>query len=108
MRRSPTLAERRVWRFLRGRHFLGYKFRRQYPVAGFILDFYCPELKLAIELDGSQHAAAPGHEYDDRRAMKLRSLEIEIVRIANELPVRDPPLFEETLRVAIENARLRK
>ncbi len=52
LRRRSTKAERTLWQNLRERGFEGYKFRRQVSVGFFVLDFYCPELKLAIEVDG--------------------------------------------------------
>ena len=55
LRHSPTHAETVFWRVLRDRKRAGAKFRRQHPVGRFILDFYCPELKLVVELDGRQH-----------------------------------------------------
>src|SRR5205807_3851435 len=55
MRHEPTKAERKLWRWLRDRRFGDHKFRRQYPVGRYVLDFYCHDLKLAIELDGSPH-----------------------------------------------------
>ncbi len=55
MRRNMTDAERRLWSALRDRRLAGYKFRRQYPVGPFILDFACIEHLVAIEADGGQH-----------------------------------------------------
>src|SRR5581483_120614 len=64
LRKRNTLAEQRIWSRLRSRRFGRFKFRRQHPIGRYILDFYCPELKLAIELDGSQHETAWMAEYD--------------------------------------------
>ena len=55
MRQSPTDAERLVWEHLRARRLDGYKFRRQMPIDGFIVDFACFRSKLVVELDGGQH-----------------------------------------------------
>ncbi|HEV7768629.1 MAG TPA: endonuclease domain-containing protein [Thermoanaerobaculia bacterium] len=55
MRHEPTSAEARVWEWLRDRRINDRKFRRQVPIGPYILDFYCAELKLAVELDGAQH-----------------------------------------------------
>ncbi len=55
MRRNPSLAEARLWSQLRYRQLAGLKFRRQHIIAGFIVDFYCPELRLAVEVDGPHH-----------------------------------------------------
>jgi very-short-patch-repair endonuclease len=104
MRREPTPAERRLWTWLRDRRFSGYKFHRQYPIAGFILDFYCPELKLAIELDGKHHGTADMSAYDSARTIKLRALGLEILRLPNEVFNHISVLAEECIRVAITNA----
>ena len=53
LRKKATEPERILWRHLRNRNFVGYKFRRQHPFEDYILDFYCPSAKLAIELDGA-------------------------------------------------------
>jgi very-short-patch-repair endonuclease len=55
LRKKATDTERILWRHLRNRNFAGYKFRRQHPLDCYILDFYCPTAKLAIELDGGGH-----------------------------------------------------
>jgi very-short-patch-repair endonuclease len=67
MRKEPTEAERRVWRLIRSRQVHGLKFRRQAVIAGFIADFYCAELKLILELDGSFHENQEIHDYDQAR-----------------------------------------
>jgi very-short-patch-repair endonuclease len=56
LRHEMTDTEQHLWRYLRMRQVAGYRFRRQHPTCGYILDFACIELKLAIELDGGQHA----------------------------------------------------
>jgi very-short-patch-repair endonuclease len=83
MRRNPTRAERKVWWWLRDRQ-IGYKFRRQGPVGPYILDFYCAELKLAVELDGPQHDINM-YEYDNARTLFLRDRGIEVCRMPNTL-----------------------
>src|SRR5450755_591674 len=55
LRADATPAERVVWNLLRNRNLGGWRFRRQHVIAGFIADFYCPELKLVVELDGGIH-----------------------------------------------------
>ena len=63
---------------------LKYKFRRQYIVAGFILDFYCPKLRLGIEVDGEIHNTKDNQEYDRKREDIIRQYNIKIIRIKNE------------------------
>src|SRR5207248_2831171 len=100
MRKSPTRGEDRLWSWLRDRSFSGYKFRRQHPMAGYILDFYCAELKLAIEVDGWHHSQIT-YEEDYVRTLELKREGIEVVRIANELLVRDYLTVIDIIQVAI-------
>jgi very-short-patch-repair endonuclease len=76
-----TDAERILWQKLRRKSLGGFKFRRQQPVGPYILDFYCHQAKLAIELDGSQHAIA--REYDEIRTAYLASMGIDVIRFWN-------------------------
>ncbi len=64
------------------RHFAGYKFLRQKPIADFIVDFYCPELRMVIEIDGDSHAESV--KYDTRRSEALSAQGISVVRYSNE------------------------
>ncbi len=101
MRRVPTRGEDRIWSWLRDRRFDGYKFRRQFPIGRYILDFYCPELKLAIEVDGQQHRGPWMWDYETKRSLELQGLGIEVLRIQNELLIRDALLTVESIRAAI-------
>lgn len=80
-RRDQTDAEKALWQYLRNRQLNGYKFRRQYPIKNYILDFYCVEKQLAIELDGSQHISRK--HYDNKRTVELRALGIHVIRFWN-------------------------
>ncbi len=71
------------WSRLKGRQLLGYKFRRQFSVGSYILDFYCPSLRLAIEIDGESHFNPEAKEYDSRRQRFIESLGISVVRFTN-------------------------
>ena len=102
MRHAPTKAEGRIWRWLRARRFGGHKFRRQFPIGGYILDFYCPELRLAIELDGRHHDAEWMVDYQMNRRRELTRHGIEVVRIPNELLIRDAQSVEECIKAVIE------
>jgi very-short-patch-repair endonuclease len=77
-RKGQTDAEIRLWAYLRNRRLQGYKFRRQYPVLNYILDFYCVDRKLAVELDGGQHLER--RFYDGKRAEDLQKLGIRVIR----------------------------
>ena len=74
LRRNPTNAEELVWRFLRNRQLMSLKFRRQYSVNKYVLDFYCSEIKFAIELDGGTHLSAVQKEKDEKRQKKIRKV----------------------------------
>lgn len=77
-RKEQTDAEKRLWFYLRNRRLNGYKFRRQYPIHNYIIDFYCAEKKLAVELDGGQHVQR--EKYDKKRTFDLQKLNIRIIR----------------------------
>jgi very-short-patch-repair endonuclease len=76
--------------------------RRQFPIAHYILDFYCQKLKLAIEVDGHQHDLECVREYDDERTRDLNALGVCVLRIPNVLLAKDPLLVEEQVRFAIQ------
>jgi len=77
-----TDAEARLWRALRRGQLDGLQFRRQHPIGPFTLDFYCPNLRLTIELDGGQHAAQQ-KQADERRTRFLLEKNIAVVRYWN-------------------------
>ena len=83
LRKNQTEAEKILWRHLRNKQFHGVKFHRQYSVGGYILDFFSPKLRLAIELDGGQHASEENKEYDEIRSNFLKAHDIEVVRFWN-------------------------
>ena len=80
-RREPTEMEDLLWRRLRGAPF-GCRFRRQHPIGDFVLDFYCAQIKLALEVDGPVHLARSA--YDAWRDAQLERLGIRVWRIAGE------------------------
>lgn len=83
LRREQTEAEMVLWRFLRNRHLTGRKFRRQYVFKGFILDFYCAEEKIAIELDRPIHLKQK--DYDSTRQEFIEDHGIRVIRFKNEM-----------------------
>ena len=83
LRQQQTDAEQLLWQVLRGRNLNGFKFRRQYPVGGYILDFYCYEASLAIELDGGGHNTEEQFLYDTERTKALIGAGIKVVRFWN-------------------------
>ncbi len=80
LRRQPIPSEVRLWLLLRNRQYRGLKFRRQHSIGWYILDFYCPALRLAIEVDGESHAK-PGRDVrDERRQRWIEREGITVVR----------------------------
>jgi very-short-patch-repair endonuclease len=83
MRREPTPAEQKLWQKLRHKQLLGFKFRRQHVIDRFIVDFYCGEGRLVVEVDGGVHQYT--EEEDAIRQEFLESLGLRVVRFRNEL-----------------------
>jgi very-short-patch-repair endonuclease len=99
MRKNETPAEDFMWNLLRNRRFLGYKFRRQHPVAQkYILDFFCDELRLGLELDGDYHNSQDQKEYDEGRTYELTELGIKIIRFSNQEVLWETEKVLETIR----------
>jgi very-short-patch-repair endonuclease len=84
LRNSLTSAEATLWNQLKGRQLKGRKFQRQHSIGHYIVDFYCPQEKLVIELDGAYHFDSVGFESDQVRDEYLRGLKIKVLRIENE------------------------
>ena len=88
LRNNATEEEQILWEKLKGRQMLGCKFRRQYGIGPFIVDFYWPELELAIEIDGSSHTTAVSLENDALRQASIEGHGINMIRFTNK-DVRD-------------------
>ena len=82
LRNNATSAEATLWKALKERKVNGWKFRRQHGIGVYILDFYCPELRLCVELDGSSHDNK--YDYDEDRTAFLREQGIVVIRFTNE------------------------
>jgi very-short-patch-repair endonuclease len=81
-RQDQTGAEERLWSRLRGRQLAGMKFRRQHAIGPFVVDFYCPEKKLVIEVDGPIHDGQA--DEDKYREQELRTRGFRVLRLRNE------------------------
>jgi len=88
LRKTSSNAEKHLWYALRAARLHGYKFRRQYPIDPYIVDFICIKKKLIIELDGGQHAVEK--DYDDRRTAFLEARGYRVLRFWNNV------VFSET------------
>ena len=89
MRKALTDAELKLWNELRAHRLMGLSFRRQMPIAGYIVDFACASKKLIVEVDGSQHGGAENASHDRVRTAKLEALGWTILRFWNDDVLRD-------------------
>ncbi|NGN40703.1 endonuclease domain-containing protein [Mesorhizobium sp. CGMCC 1.15528] len=89
MRRVMTDAELKLWNELRAHRLMGLGFRRQFPIAGYIVDLACPEKKIVVEVDGSQHADDAAALHDNVRTKRLEQDGWTILRFWNDDILRD-------------------
>jgi len=97
LRRDMTIAERKLWLALRGRQLGGAKFRRQHPLGPYVIDFYCEEAHLAVEVDGIQHTP----EGDAPRTAWLEAHGCRVIRFWNEEVLKHMPAVLETILRAL-------
>jgi very-short-patch-repair endonuclease len=81
LRREATAAEKKLWRRLRNEQIPGFKFRRQQPIGRFIVDFFCPDAKMIVEIDGDTHAGQEA--YDASRTGWLTKQGYRVIRFVN-------------------------
>ena len=89
LRNSMTSAEVVLWQMLKGKQIEGFKFRRQFGIGPFVVDFYCPILRLAIELDGAYHFSEEMESYDEQRSLYLARNDIKVLRFENRRALAD-------------------
>jgi len=102
MRKNPTEAEKKLWKYLRNMRSDGFIFRRQHPIDIFIADFYCHKLKLVIEVDGEIHEETENREYDDGRSGELEKYEIKVIRFRNEEIINNQELVIKEIQSVIK------
>jgi very-short-patch-repair endonuclease len=104
LRTKGTAAEAVLWKHLQKR-MLGKKFRRQESIGPYIVDFYCPECRLIVELDGAPHVGFLAGEYDDDRTKYLEQYGMKIIRFENRVLYDSPEAVLETIKqVLIERS----
>lgn len=89
MRQRPTRAEMMLWQHLRGKRIRGFRFRRQQPIDRFIVDFYCRQAQLVVEIDGPSHQSTEAVEYDEQRTQFLNEIGLSVLRFSNEQVIYD-------------------
>jgi len=105
LRQHLTASERRLWERLRARRLEGWKFRRQHPVGAYVVDFYCAEARLAVELDGAPHADPIRQEADAVRQEVLEERGIAVLRIASRRVFTELERVLEEIAAACRNRR---
>ena len=101
LRRNQTKAEAVLWSELRGGA-LGVRFRRQFGVDGYIVDFYCPRARLVIEVDGETHSTPKELAYDAERQSCITSLGLRVLRFTNQEVLEDMERVLEVVRDSLE------
>ena len=102
LRKNQTDAEKKLWSIVRNRQLSGVKFRRQFSVGRYILDFYCPEYRIGIEADGGQHYENGGRTRDELRTNELNNLGVEIIRFSDHDILKNIDAVFEVIQKAIE------
>lgn len=97
LRNNPTPAEALLWQHLRKSQLHGRKFRRQHGIGRYILDFYCPAERLAVEVDGADHSSHEGHAHDEKRTVHLRQADVRVIWFWNQEVMRDTEAVLETI-----------
>ena len=101
LRRNETESEEIAWRLLRGLRVKGFRFRRQYAVGQYLVDFCCPQQRLIVELDGSAHAQPGQVAQDRRREAHLNRRGYTVARFPNGIVLEAPELFvDKVLKLA--------
>ena len=99
-RKNQTFAEKTLWGMLRRENLEGFKFRRQHIIGSFIVDFYCPQARLVIEVDGYSHQAKA--DYDAERTVFLQTRGVRVLRVTNDDVIEFPAKVLEAIRLALK------
>ncbi len=102
MRKDATDAETLLWQLLRDRQLLGFKFRRQHVIEGYIADFYCHKAGLVVEVDGGGHAEEEQSRYDAERTVHLQALGLRVIRFWNDQVLKQTDDVLEAIAAELE------
>jgi len=103
LRRNLTPAEALLWNCLKKSQVEGKKFRRQHSIGPFIADFYCPECRVIVELDGSVHSGQMASERDDKRTAFLERFGIQVLRFKNDDVIQNREWVVEVIRAVLKS-----
>ena len=106
LRNNLTTAEVTLWNILRRKQIDGLKFRRQHSAGEYIMDFYCPELKLCIEIDGNIHEQTEAFAHDIKRTDYLNSQGITVFRYSNDVVFNQPGGIIDSIKKFKENPNI--
>lgn len=106
LRRHATAAESKLWKLLRRRQLAGLRFRRQHSIGPYVVDFYCPEVRLVVELDGAVHDDPLRAAYDAARESYLEGLGLRVLRFGNERVMRQADLVLDAIAEAGQRSPL--
>ena len=103
LRNNPTKAESMLWKALRKKQLEGRKFRRQHSLGNYIVDFFCPQEKLIIELDGHVHNNFVNEEYDFKRTQQLQEFGFRVLRFENHLVFEQLDMVLDAIKMEFKN-----
>jgi very-short-patch-repair endonuclease len=101
LRHEPTETERAAWQLLRSMKSKGFKFRRQHPLGPYVVDFYCAQRRLVVELDGSVHGQPSQARRDARRDRHLKDMGYTVLRLPNGIVLKAPEEFVQRVLDAV-------
>jgi very-short-patch-repair endonuclease len=107
LRNRATSAEAELWKMLKSKKFEGRKFRRQYSIGSYIVDFCCPSEKLIIELDGDPHGEYHKIEEDENRDKSLGTLGFTVLRFENRFVFQEPEYVKSEISKVINKKKNR-
>ena len=105
LRNRSTSAEAALWDMLKSKKLDGRKFRRQYSIGNYIVDFCCPSEKLIIELDGDPHGEYHKIQKDENRDKYLESLGFTVLRFENRFVFQEPEYLKDEIRKVINKKK---
>jgi len=102
LRNNATTAEQVLWEHLRRKQIEGARFRRQYSIGAFVVDFYCPLLRLVVEVDGSIHEREDVRKKDQKRQKRIEDLKLHVIRFTNREVMADIQNVIEIIRDVVK------
>jgi very-short-patch-repair endonuclease len=99
LRSRQTMAEKKLWEYLKENKLLGFRFKRQHPITNYIADFYCHQARLVVEIDGEYHKNQI--EYDNNRTAVMNDFGLRVIRFKNEEVLTNIDTVRERIRLEL-------